>query len=368
MYDIATSPSDNVNSLFPAEHADALRAFVADFTRNGQKRDYRSDELDSLLKCFQPFSTWSRNDAVDAYYVARQLEFIRAGVQAASFPALKSSILVPMDTTPDNGKQVYTARTSKQTGRAKVTRGMGGTCPNVDVVIDEKMYYFVDIMLAYSYTLDEVRASASAGESLPTDRAMRCREQMGREVDAIALVGHTEGGLKGLFNQTTGATAVDTYTIPDGGSGTSWLTKTPAQILEDWHKSVSQIVTATLGIEEPNTTVLPLSRFEYVSTKAIGDGTIDTILTAFKRNNAHIKLVESTPYLEPSGTVAGAATTTTRMVHYERSPLKVSMIIPVVFEQLSPDVTSTETVVKTHAKTAGVIVHRPRSMLYADSI
>lgn len=367
MYDLATAHSDNIDALFPQEHADQLRAFTTEFTRNGQKRDYRSDALDEILNSF-PTGGEFRRDAVDAYYVARQLEFIRAGVQAADFPALKSSRLVPMDTSPDGGMEVYTARYSKQTGRARVSRSMAGPVPNVDVVVEEKMFYFQSILLAYSYTLGEVRASLATGRSLPTDRAMRCREQVQREVDQIALIGHLEGGLKGLLNQTTGADAVDTYSIPDGGSGTSWLLKTPAQVLEDWHKSVSQVITSTLGIEEPDTSVLPLSRFEHVSTKAIGDGTIDTILTAFKRNNAHIKTVESTPYLEAGTAGVTAAAATTRMVHYQKSPLKVAMIIPIPFEQLSPDVTSTETVVKCHAKTAGVIVHRPRSMIYADSI
>lgn len=358
MTDLLTQQSDNIDAVFPREHLDALRSFVKSWSPSA-KKEHRSDAFDDIFQAFAPGTEWTRHDAVDAYYLARQLEHIRAGVQAADFPALKSSILVPMDTTPDDGAENYVARYSEQVGRARVSKSMSGIIPNVDVSVGEKLFPILSILLKYSYTLQEVRASARERKSLPTDRAMRCREQIQREIDAIALVGHTEGGLKGLFNLAS----TNTYTITDGGGGKAWSTKTAAQVLDDWHGAVSKIVTDSLGIEVPNTSVLPLTVFEKVSTRAIGDGTIDTILTAFKRNNAHIKMVESSPYLE-----AGQATSTTRMVNYERNPLKVSMILPVPFEQLAPDVTSTETEVKCHARTAGVIGHRVKSILFADEI
>lgn len=365
----ALTAYENIDALFPREHADALRAFVKSFGGNAGMVDtsYRSDSFDAIMNAF-PTGGEFRRDAVDAYYVARQLEHIREGVDAAEFPALKSGLLVPMDTSPDEGATSYITRQSTQNGRARVTKGMGGIVPPVDVNVSEKAYGFFDIMLSYGYTLDEVRASKNAGKSLPTDRALRCREQIQREIDAIALMGHADVAMKGIFNQTTGAAgtaAVGTYAASNGGSGTAWNTKTPAQIMDDWHAAVSQVVTESNGIEVPNTTVLPLSVFEYVSRRQIGDGTIDTVLTAFKRNTAHIKTIEWSPYLEANVMPSIA---TTRMVNYDRNPLKVSMILPVPFEQLSPDVTSTETNVKCHAKTAGVIMHRPRSMVYTDSI
>jgi hypothetical protein len=361
----ALTSIENIDVLFPQELSVDLRKFAREFT-GAADLTYRSDAFDSIMQSF-PTGGEFRRDAVDAYYVARQLEFIKAGVDAAQFPAMKGAMLVPMDTTPDDGANTYLARQSRQVGRARVSRDMAGIIPDVDVAVSETAYPILSVLLQYGYTLQEVRASLRERKALPTERALRCREQIMRELDAIALVGHTEGGLKGLFNQTTGAAgtaAVGTYTIPNGGSGTAWSTKTAAQILDDWHASVSQVVTEPNEIEVPNTSVLPLSVFEYVSRRQIGDGTIDTVLTAFKRNNAHIKTVESSPYLE-----AGQAhATETRMVNYERNPLKVSMILPVPFEQLSPDVSSTETKIKCHARTAGTIVHRPRSMVYANTI
>lgn len=367
MYDLL--PSENIDVLFPQEHRDALRAFVKGFT-GSVDREYRSDAFDDLIKSF-PAGGEFRADAVDAYYVARQLEFIRAGVDAAQFPSLKAGILVPMDTSPDDGAENYISRQSKHTGRARVSKSMGGIVPRVEIASGETLMPILSILLAYHYTLQEARASARERKSLPADRALRCREQIQREIDQIALIGHLDAALKGLFNQTTGApgtATVGTYSVPNGGSGTAWNTKTAAQIMDDWHGAVSQVVIETKEIEVPNTTVLPLSVFEFVSRRQIGDGTIDTVLTAFKRNNAHIKMVESSPWLEAGTASVTSAAATTRMVNYERNPLKVSMILPVPFEQLSPDVTSTETEVKCHARTAGTVMHRPRSAIYADSI
>ncbi|MGN6103651.1 MAG: major capsid family protein [Kofleriaceae bacterium] len=348
--------SHNVTALFPKEHLDKLLAHARKLDPDDHA--YRSDSLDEILNAFPTGGEFKR-DSNEAYYVARQLEHIRAGVQAAEFPPLKAAILVPFDTTPDEGAETYTATYSKQAGRVRVSKDMRGIIPPVDIAVDQKSYPILSVLLSYGYTLQEVRGAIRERKPLPTDRAMRCREQIEREIDQIGLIGHSETGLKGLF--TLQGTA--TYATPVGAGGKPWLLKTPEEVLKDWNGAVSQVVVATKEIERPNTSVLPTSNYEHVTTKRIGDGTSDTIATYFRRNNPHIKTVESSPYLEaaPNGEWAGK-----RTVHYEKSPLKLSMQLPVPFEQLSPDVTSTETNVTCHARTAGVVVHRPQSIIYCD--
>lgn len=342
--------SQNLNSIFPRTRLDQMIA--AALVLDGD-RTYRSDGLPELLASF-PSSGEFRQDGAESYYIARQLEHIRAGVIEASFPELKSGRLVPMDTTPDEGAEQYTVTYADQAGEVRVSKDMEGIIPNVDVKTSQVTYPILSLLLAYGFTLQEARAAMKARKALPADRAMRCREQIERKIDSIALLGDAAGGLKGLFN------LAGTATMAPGGI---WTARTPVQILADWNGAISQVVVDTLEIETPDTSVLPTSRFEYVTTTRVSDGTVDTIATYFKRNNPHIKQIESSHKLE-----SNAGWTGKRMVNYQKNPLKVAMILPTPFEQLMPDVTSTSTRTVCHARTAGVIAHRPKSIIYTDNM
>lgn len=346
--------SENLNSLFPR---DRLLAMLAHAKEMDNARSYRSDGLDLILKAF-PAGGEFRQDGAEAYYTARQLEHIRQGVIDAEFPPLKASLLVPFDTTPDDGAENYTVTYAARAGRARISKDMRGIIPQADLEVGQKTFPIYSILLAYGYTLQEVRAAIRERKPLKADRALRCRQQIMMEVDEIALIGNTDVSLKGLFTLT----GTDTYATPAGASSSkSWLLKTPTEILADWNGSVSQVVVNTKEIEVPDTSVLPTSNHEDVTTRRVGDGTSDVIATYFKRNNPHITKVESSHRLE-----SNTAWTGKRMVNYKKDPLKVSMILPVPFEQLSPDVTSTETNIVCHARTAGVIADRPKSVIYTD--
>ncbi len=341
--------SQNLNSIFPRARLDQMIAAAL----TGEDQSYRSDGQSEILATF-PTSGEFRRDGAESYYIARQLEHIRAGVIEASFPELKAGRLVPMDTTPDDGAEQYTVTYADQAGEVRVSKDMEGIIPNVDVKVSQVTYPILSLLLAYGYTLQEARAAMKARRPLPADRAMRCREQIERKVDAIALLGDAASGLKGLFNLT----GTDTFTA-DG----IWTGRTPVQILADMNGAVSQVVVNTLEIETPDTMVLPTSRFEYVSTTRVSDGTVDTILTYYRRNTPHIKQIESSHKLESNSGWTGK-----RMLAYQKNPLKVAMILPTPFEQLMPDVTSTSTRTVCHARTAGVIAHRPKSVIYTDNI
>lgn len=355
--------SHNLTSLFPQAHLDAMIAAAKEL--RGGNITSRNDAADSavaqLLKSFP-----SHLDAAESYYTARQLEHMRLGVLNATFPDLEADKLVPFDTSPHEGAENFTVTFADQAGRSRVTKNMNGIVPNVDVSTSTTTYPMVSVMLQYVYTLQEARTAMMAGKPLNSDRAMRCREQIKRDLNEILLLGDScdiavGTGVKGLF--TLSGTA--TYTTPAGASASKlWTAKTPTEILLDWNGSVSQVVIDSKKCEVPNTSCLPNARFEYVTTTRVGDGTSDTIATYFKRNNPHIKQIEASPYLDSHAT----AWTGMRMVNYDKSPLKVAAIIPVPFEQLSPDVSSTETVTKCHARTAGVVAMRPKSIIYSDEI
>lgn len=348
--------SDNLDHVFPADRHDAMLEIAGAFDSRNFKAG--AGPVPELLRHFDAGEF--HGDSAESYYTARMLEHIRAGVVEAQFPKLKASMLIPFDTSPDNGAESYTVEFETQVGEVRVSKDMRGIIPRVDLATSTSNYAIYSLLLSYGYTLQDVRAAMKAGKPLVARKAMLCREQIARKLDAIGFTGEAVTGLKGLLTLAS----TSTYTTPVGAKGSkSWTLKSPTEILIDMNGAPSKVTTDTLDIEEVNTMVLPLSAFENVSTVKVGDGTADTILTYFKRNNPHITQVETTHKSESNSGWTGR-----RMVCFDKNPLKLAMVVPTQFEQLMPDVTSTETVTKCHMRTAGVIAFAPLSVIYGDEI
>lgn len=359
--------SQNLDTLFPKARLDAMIAAARDARRNWDDPSYTSGQAPELLRHFD--SGEFHRDAAESWYVARQLEHIRPGVDEAEFPELMISRLVPFDTNIDPGAESYTAQYETQVGRARLSRDMKGIVPRVDMSTGEDTYPFFSLMLAYGYSLQDVRAAMKAGKPLAARKALLCREQLERDHDEIGFLGSASlaakgSTLKGLLTQS----GTSTYTTPTGSTGfKSWLEKSPKEILADLNAIPSQVVTDTLRIERPDTLVLPNTRFEHIANLMVGDGTNDMVLTHYRRNQQHIKNIESSHWGEAANATAGGWTGC-RAVAYEKNPSKIVMPVPVAFEQLMPDVTSTETVVSCHIRTGGVILFRKKAMIYADEV
>lgn len=361
----------NLNSLFSQERLNAMTEAAKELRGGGSTQRNDSAAVSQILQLFQPgFGESSfHRDAAESYYVARQLEHLRPGIVEMALPPLEMDRLVPMDTTPGIGTEQYTVTFADQVGRSRVSKDMHGIIPHVDVSVSQTSFPMVSVLNSYEYTLNEARTAMQGGRALPADRAMRCREQIQRDLNEIALLGDKSTiakgtGINGLYTLANTAT----YTIPTGTGGSkAWTSKNAREIIDDWNNAVSAMVVASLGAEIPDTTILPLARFELVTTKPVGDGTIDTVWTAFKRNNPHIKNIEYSVYLNEVDLSHGGWTGM-RMMNYSRSALKLALVLPIPFEQLPPKVEPTTTMTVCHARTAGVVAMRPKSVSYADEI
>lgn len=353
--------SQNLVNMFPEQRLQSLLALAKNFdSRKPEARVVDGIESPTNEKTLKRLLAGWAEDAGEAYFTARNLEFLRPGVEEAEFPALKASQLIPYDTTPDNGAESYTITFEKQVGRSRISRDMKGIIPRVDLETSTETYPLFSLLLSYGYSLQEARAAMKAGIPLEARKAMRCREQMERDLNEIAFLGEASVGMKGMLNLANTAT----FAPAVGSKGTTlWTDKNATEILADMNGAPSAIVVATKEIETPNTMLLPTSRFELIYSQKVGDGTSDAILTYYKRNNPHIKQIESLYQLESNTGWTGC-----RMVVYEKNPNKLAMIVPVTFEQLIPDVTAVETVTICHIRTAGVVSWRKQGISYGDNI
>ncbi len=342
--------NSKIQGQIPQVHHDAMRA-SAKACDGGRVKDgepqWRFDN--------------SHLDAAESFFVARQLEFLRPGIYAVEYPALKAQRLIPYNMGVDTGAEQFTATIVDQVGEVKVSRDQASNTPMVELLTRQVSTTIYSLRLGYQYSQQEARAAMFARVPLIPQKAIRTREQMERKLDDIAFLGESVTGITGLL--TTSGT--DTYTTPATGAGASktWDSKASDDVLLDLNSAPNQVIVNTKEIEVPNTMVMPISSKTLISNRRVGDGTSMTILTYFLTNQEYIKEVEAT-YKAESNT----AWTGKRCVAYVKDPTRLEMIVPQPFEQLPPQAEGFMVTTLCHMRTAGLAVYLPKSLIYMDGI
>jgi len=117
------------------------------------------------------------------------------------------------------------------------------------------------------------------------------------------------------------------------------------------------------GVETPNTLLIPITQYTYISTTPRSTVSDTTILEFLLKSNAWI--TEVIPVYELKG--AGAAGVDTMML-YDRSPEKLTLEVPQDVEFMNPQEKALYYEVPVHARTAGVIIYYPKSIAQGDGI
>jgi hypothetical protein len=347
MTTIATFPKARFDAML-----EAARGFDPSKVATVEKTDFQR-RFDAAVQ--------GKMDAAESAYIARQLEFMRQGVLEVQYPELKGSRLVPVDTAIDPGAASYTYQVSDHVGKALVTSDLATEPPRADVKGSESNQVIRSIIIAYGYSIQEARAAMFAKTPLIPRKAMAARDIMERTIDDIWFLGDLVMGLKGLLNQSS----TTTYTIPAGAGGTkAWDSgKTPDEIIADMNAAVNKVVSDSKEVFQPDTMLLPLSTYTYISTRRMGDGDSSTILQHFLKNSPYVKTVEATHKLESNSGWTGK-----RGMCYRKDPNFIAGLLPQPFEQLPPQATAYELITPCHARCGGVVVYQPKAICYFDEI
>ena len=212
----------------------------------------------------------------------------------------------------------------------------------------------------WSFDVQEIRAARLQGVPLDQRKANAAKRNIDVLHDRIAQTGDTGTGLLGLLNQPN----AQSYVIPSDGAGSSplWENKTSDQVARDMHTAVRTVVEVTKELEKPDTLLLPLTSFGYISTTRMSAIDNTTILEFFLASSPYIKAVIGWYALE----TAAANATDKRMVIFRRDPDALQVLMPIPFEQFPPQQEGMEFQVACHARTGGVVAYYPLSIMYAD--
>lgn len=307
-----------------------------------------------------------RFDSNESMFLQRQLDYIKTQTYDIKFAELKARKLIPVSSEADPGAERIFYRQYSQSGLAKVIANYADDLPSADVIGNEFFATVKTLGSSYMYNFQEMRAAVYGNVPLEQRRANAARRAIAQKENTLAFQGDVSSGLVGLFN----APNVTSVTIPATGTGatTQWVNKTPDQILLDMNTVANTVVSTSLGVENPDTMLLPLSQFNYVASTARSDFSDKTILNYFLENNPYIKQVEWVNELATAGTSGSGGGPYARMYAYRRSPEVLTMEVPSDFEQLELEIRNLIYKVPCVERFAGVLIYYPLAIAYGDGI
>jgi hypothetical protein len=216
-----------------------------------------------------------------------------------------------------------------------------------------------DIGDSYGYSIQEIRRAQMADFPLETRRADAARRAIEDKINTIAFSGDSATGLTG-FIQYPGTTE---FTLTSGTGGYTWATKTGDEILADMNGMVYAVLSATNGVEQPDTMLLPLASYNLIKTKRLGTYNDTTVLEYFLKTNQYIKRIEWLVEL-----ATGSDTTGTRAIVFKNDAEHLQLILPVPFEQFDYDKNGLAYSIPCLARTAGMVIYYPSSIAFVDGI
>lgn len=299
-------------------------------------------------------------DVGESSFFRRQLEYIKSQTYDTKYKQLKAFSLIPISTEAPSGADTITFRRFSGIGYAKIIADYVHDFPRVDVFGEEETIKVRSMGDSYGYSIKEIRRSQMAGTNLDQRRADAARRAMDELTNTLSWRGDSTYSINGLIDYP----GITEYTVPLGAGGFKlWNTKTPDEIVADLSGIVTAVIDPTNGREAPDTMIMPIEQYQYITNTRMTGDSAKTILTFFLENNQFIKTVDWVVELKGAG--AGG---TDRFMVYEKSPRNLTQEFPQMFEQFPEQWKGMEAVIHCHAETAGVVVYYPLSVAYGDGI
>jgi len=295
-------------------------------------------------------------DAAETMVFARQLEVIRSKTYERQYSELKGRRFVPVTSEAGLTAEFVTTRIFDGYVMAKVVSDYETDFPLVTAAGFEVTSKFHSIGDAYSYTVMEMMKAAKAGVPLSEKYATLARRGIELGIDDMIAVGVPQAKTFGLLNNPN----VSIQTLPNG----SWGAATGQQILDDLNALVTQMWTGTLELYAPDTILMSSAAFRLISVKLLNNANSSniTVLEAFRKMNPGIQ-IESWTKLN----TANAAGNNGRIVAYKRDSDVLEFQLGADFTILGTEQSQLKITTYCIARGAGVSVHLPFAVVYADS-
>ena len=297
-------------------------------------------------------------------FFARELDYVKSQSYDVEYPELTALSLFPMSSEVDPGAETVTYYSYDKVGLAKIISNYATDLPRADVKGKPTTAIIKSLGASYGYSIQEMRASAMAGKSLDTRKAESARYQIDYLNNKIAWNGDEETGLRGVLSKDTD---VPLYILANGAKGsTKWSEKTEDEILADINGMLKQMARTTKKVEKADTLGLPSEAYLELQGRRI-EGTDTTVLSYIQKNLKDIKEIVSCPELDPDSVDTNPYAKETDgqgvMLLFKNDARKLTVENPLPFMQYPVQTQGLEMVVPCEARTAGVLIYYPMSLL-----
>ena len=297
-------------------------------------------------------------------FFARELDYVKSQSYDVEYPELTALSLFPMSSEVDPGAETVTYYSYDKVGLAKIISNYATDLPRADVKGKPTTAIIKSLGASYGYSIQEMRASAMAGKSLDTRKAESARYQIDYLNNKIAWNGDEETGLRGVLSKDTD---VPLYVLANGAKGsTKWSEKTEDEILADINGMLKQMARTTKKVEKADTLGLPSEAYLELQGRRI-EGTDTTVLSYIQKNLKDIKEIVSCPELDPDSVDTNPYAKETDgqgvMLLFKNDSRKLTLENPLPFMQYPVQTEGLEMVVPCEARTAGILIYYPMSLL-----
>lgn len=293
-------------------------------------------------------------DASETMVFARELEHVKSRVYEVKHPEFKGPQLVPMSTEAGPFKQTIVYRVWDKVGVARLITNYSTDLPMVASFAKEKVAKFYDVGNSYGWSFRDIEMANANGVPLPEMDAKMARLAHDQALDLAIAVGVPDVQTFGLLNHPNATTVTLSYA--------SWASATGAQILSALNAFVNTMEDGTNSIFRPNTLVMsPIAR-RIIAQKFVDTTNAQrTVLEIFREQNPDITV-------ETWDRCKGAAANTSysRIVAYRKDPMVLEFEVGQYFTQRAPIDQGLRTWVPCVSRYAGLQLHIPAMLYYAD--
>jgi hypothetical protein len=298
-------------------------------------------------------------DSGSSIFFARELEQIKARAFEVLNAPLKSTQLIPVDSTTNPGATTVTYTQYDSTGVAKIISNYADDLPTADALGKQYTSGLRSIGNSFIVSLEDIRAAQFANKPLEqrkANAAMLAHQQL---MNKLAFFGDANANIMGWLTNPT----VNSANVAGANAGARlWSAKTPALIYADLVEAVTYVIDNTNGVEQVDTIVMPIEQYQRIASTQFAAGTDTTILQFFTRNNPGITIEWANELkLAFLGGVSG-------FIAYKKDVNKFYQEIPQMFEMFEPQYQNLAYKVPCHSKHGGTIIVYPQSQVFRTGI
>lgn len=312
-----------------------------------------------------PGNPEGRVDSNEQAFTIRGLEHIFQQTYDVLYPQLKARSLFPVNTQVPSGANSYTYVQVDKRGEARWITNYANDFTNAEVLMNEFTGYVKAFGSGFSYSVQDLRAAAAVhlGVGMPLDKLRADAARFACEIflDDVAAYGSTAQNIKGFVTHAD----IPTVTVSSGGG--AWTTALAtvnaannAIIIADLNKLVNTPEQSTLGIETPDTLLLPLSvKPRLTSPMDMSVFHASSLIDHWLKGQDTIKEVVYWSKLDAAQSNGNLSAGTARAMVYRKDPRVVELVEPQPFEMFEPERRGMTFFVACHERTGGITIRYP---------